>query len=161
MTTDEQTLFNIRIDLADELAGLVTHFGYTAVEHALADIKREMDGPIPSAPARHTDPRTSHAAAKTEPDVRRFGRNSAAGRLLSVFAYAPDGLTDYEATTKVIGNDTEVTKFEGVRRRCSDLRRAGYIADSGTESDTGRIVWKITAYGDEAFYRMKLSGWSL
>jgi len=114
-------------------------------------------GPVPAAPARHGDPRTSHAAAKTTADVGRFGKNSYSGRLLRHFDAA--SLTDHEATRRVLGDNVDVSKFEGCRRRCSDLRAAGYIADAGLERD-GRIVWTITEQGEDALYRMKLTGWT-
>lgn len=147
----------ITVGLPDELAGLVTHYSFDAVEAELGRIKIAMSGPVPAAPARDGDPRTSHAAAKTTPDVRRFGKDSYSGKLLRIFDQQGP-ITDHAATTAVLG-DVDVTKFEGCRRRCSDLRAAGYIEDSGVEED-GRILWKVTASGSDALYRMILSGWS-
>lgn len=148
----------ITVGLPDELAGLVTHYSFDAVEAELGRIKIAMSGPVPAAPARDGDPRTSHAAAKTTPDVRRFGKDSYSGKLLRIFDQQGP-ITDHAATTAVLGDDVDVTKFEGCRRRCSDLRAAGYIEDSGVEED-GRILWKVTASGSDALYRMILSGWS-
>jgi hypothetical protein len=147
----------ITVGLPDELAGLVTFYGFDAVEAELGRIKIAMSGPVHAAPARDGDPRTSHAAAKDTPDLRRFGKNSYSGKLLRIFDQQGP-MTDHAATTAVLG-DVDVTKFEGCRRRCSDLRAAGYIADSGVEQD-GRIMWKITKQGEDALYRMVLSGWS-
>lgn len=147
----------ITVGLPDELASLVTAYGFDAVEAELGRIKIDMSGPVPAAPARDGDPRTSHAAAKTTPDVRRFGKDSYSGKLLRIFDQEGP-ITDHTATTAVLG-DVDVTKFEGCRRRCSDLRAAGYIEDSGVEED-GRIMWKITKQGEDALYRMILSGWS-
>lgn len=147
--------------LDDDIATLVTCFGFDAVEAAVGRVKIAMSGPVGAAPARHDDPRTSKAAAKTTPDVRRFGKDSYSGRLLRVFNEAgKTGLTDHEATSRVLGKDADVTKFEGCRRRCSDLRAAAYLADTGAE-DEGRILWAVTSEGREARYRMILSGWSL
>jgi DNA-binding PadR family transcriptional regulator len=52
-----------------------------------------------------------------------------------------------------------VPKFEGCRRRCSDLRAAGFIEDTGDE-DEGRIVWAITAQGNLAFAKMRRDGFT-
>ncbi|MCJ7725647.1 MAG: hypothetical protein MUP76_04580 [Acidimicrobiia bacterium] len=158
--SENPPLKRIEYGLPDELAGLVHHYGFDEVEASLGRIKVQMSGPVSAAPARDGDPRTSKAAAKTTPDIRRFGTNSYSGKLLRHFEET--SLTDYQATLLVVGPpgvDTTVSVFEGCRRRCSDLRAAGYIADAGIERD-GRIVWTITPEGEEALYRMKLSGWS-
>lgn len=122
-----------------------------------------LDGPIPSAPARDSDPATSHAAAETEPDVRRFSARSRQAALLECIAALPR--TAQRAATLVVGETAPVSRIEGCRRRMSDLVRAGLIADSGERqvnpgSDEASIVWRITDAGTEALARLLGTGWS-
>lgn len=144
--------------LAIDLGDLVHLWGFDAVEAALGRIKIQMSGPLASAPARDTDPRTSHAAAKRVQDVRRFSSKSQCGKLLSFFVLVSSA-TDKQATDHVMTPYAEVGKWEGCRRRCSDLRAAGYIDDSGSERD-GRIVWQPTPEGRAAHHRMQVTGWT-
>ena len=144
--------------LRRDVEGLIRLHGYNAVEKALGQWKIDHSGPIKSAPSRDTDPRTS--VGERMGDVRRFGRNSYAGRLLNQFAQYP--WTDSEATIKVLGEpgpSVPFSKWEGCRRRCSDLRAAGYIADTGQERNS-RIVWSITLAGELAMDKMEMTGWS-
>ena len=143
-----------------DLHKMIETFGYDRVEASLGRWKIAHSGPIPSAPARNDDPRTSQAQAPKMRDVRKFGIESNSGRLLREFFTAGEtGLTDYKATTLVMGPMASPTQFEGCRRRCSDLRAADFLADSGREEE-GRIVWTITAAGSLAFANMRRNGYS-
>lgn len=144
--------------LASDLGGLVELWGFDAVEAALGRIKIQMAGPVGAAPARSSDPHTSHAAAKRVIDVRRFSQKSQCGKLLSFFVLV-GAATDAQATDHVMTHYAEHKLWEGCRRRCSDLRAAGYIEDTGAEHD-GRIVWRPSPEGRAAHSRMQLSGWT-
>ena len=120
-------------------------------------------GPVPSAPARRTDPETSHMAGPRSGDVRKFSAKSRQAKLLAVFATQP--LTDQQATVRVVGAAAAPSAFDGCRRRCSDLRAAGYIRDSGRRkknagSDDLAIVWEITELGKFALDNLNQWGWS-
>jgi len=120
---------------------------------------------VPSAPARPTDPETSHASAArvAVKDVGRFSAKSRQAKLLLQFDIKP--LTDFEATCRVLPADGYHTRLEGCRRRCSDLRAAGYLEDSGAKrrnpgSPDDAIVWQITETGRAALKRLLETGWS-
>jgi hypothetical protein len=144
------------------VAELVAHFGYGAV---LAEL--EMHQPpraVASAPARSTDPETSHGAAKREPDVGRFSFKSRQARLLQAFA-ARGPFTDQQATIHVVGSAAPPSAWDGCRRRCSDLRAAGYLSDTGKRrcnvgSNDAAIVWQVTIAGLSALESLEESGWS-
>lgn len=137
---------------------LIETFGFDRVEAALGRWKIAHSGPIPSAPARDEDPRTSEAQGRKMSDVRKFRATSNSGKLLREFFTAGEkGLTAYRATTLVVGPLASVSRFEGCRRRVSDLRAAEYISDTGHEEE-GRIVWEITAAGSLAFANMRRNG---
>lgn len=125
------------------------------------------DEAIPSAPARPTDPDTSHKASKKEPDVRRFGEFSHKARLLRVLAREPvTPLTAQEMALAVVGHMASVSKIEGCRRRVSDLVKAKFIVDSGKRAEnagagTDSILWEITDEGRRAIERLNDTGWSL
>jgi hypothetical protein len=142
---------------------LVHTHGFDTVEAALGRIKIQMAGPVPQVGQRDPDQRTSKGHRSS--DVRRFSADSLSGRLLIQFSGvdAGDGLTDAEATNRVVGSVNRpgqtIGRWEGCRRRCSDLREAGYIADTGVERDD-RIVWAITAQGAAAVEQLRLTGWS-
>lgn len=139
---------------------LIDTYGYDDIEASVGRWKIEHGGPIPSAPARGDDPRTSQAQGSKMGDVRRFSAESNSGKLLREFFVSSEtGLTDHKATKLVVGPMAAIEKFEGCRRRCSDLRAAGYIEDSGREED-GRIVWTITAAGGLAFAKMRRDGFT-
>jgi hypothetical protein len=75
-----------------------------------------------TAPARHTDPETSHMAAKMP-----FRRNSQRHQLLTEYEKLPPslGLTDEEAAE-------EAGIFRGCPwKRCSELREMGLILPTG------------------------------
>jgi hypothetical protein len=125
-----------------------------------------IDVPVASAPARPTDPDTSHTAQERNRsgDVARFSTRSRQARLLTMFG-SYDDLTDYEAACLVLGDTEYHTRLEGCRRRCSDLRVAGFLTDSGKRrtnpgSPDEAIVWVITPGGREALYNLQRTGWS-
>jgi hypothetical protein len=78
--------------------------------------------------ARTTDPETSHKAA----DRNAPRRTSQAMRILSAYLEGPQ--TDEQAST--------IAKIPGGWKRCSDLRRLGYIEPTGETA--------VTSYGSEA-----------
>lgn len=128
--------------------------------HPLAgDIEEVGGGPVPQVGERLGDPRTSKG--RRSQDVRRFSRKSQCGRLLGVFvSRGRDGYTDEEATDLVLRDESPtIGRWEGCRRRCSDLRAAGYLDDADEERG-GRIVWKITPQGDAAYRKMIETGWT-
>ncbi len=139
------------------LDDLIDEFGIDAVMNYLT-------GTVGSAPARTTDPHTSHKAAKTSPDLRRFSGKSQVGRLLASFHH--DDQTAMEATYSVVGSeDVGIAKFEGCRRRVSDLVKIGYVAPTGyTRCNPGSsdeaIVWGITTAGLAALKSIGDTGWS-
>lgn len=140
---------------------LVEHYGFDAVETAVGRIKVAMSGPLPQVGERADDQRTSKG--KRSSDVRRFSGKSYAGRLLARFSAAREGLTDAEATDLVLrlGPIASVSQWEGCRRRCSDLREAGFLQDSGVErGEPPRVVWVITPQGRAAFQNIVNTGWS-
>lgn len=148
--------------LDDQMMNLAHRFGYRNVADALERVRRQIDGPIPQGGQREDDPRTSRG--KRSSDLRRFSKTSYSGRLLTRFSMASEsGLTDKEATDLVVGDvlggRITIGKWEGCRRRCGDLRDAGYLVDSGAERND-RIVWVITPHGVNAYRRMEQTGWS-
>jgi hypothetical protein len=93
-----------------------------------------------TAPARHSDPETSHKAA-----AMPFRRNSQRHRLLNCYSLDSDGLTDEEAAEAA-----EI--YRGCPwKRCSELREMGMIEPTGEKrwSTMGaeQRVCKITAKG--------------
>jgi hypothetical protein len=120
-----------------------------------------------SFPARATDPSTSQASGERNatPDVGRFSNRARQARLLEAFGDHNDGLTHFEAATLVLGEGEFHTRLDGCRRRCSDLRQAGYIVDSGMRrknpgSPDDSIVWVITDQGRQALVNLHSTGWS-
>lgn len=100
--------------------------------------------------ARTTDPRTSK---QWSPDHMRPG--SQAHRLLQTFGRWPDdGLTDEQAMEKSEG----VSPLSEYAKRCSDLRSAGLIHDTGRDrkgaSGLDRIVSEITDKGKAVLERL-------
>jgi hypothetical protein len=157
------------LDELDELIGsveeLIARYGYEEVIRVvrlLAPFDPDYT-PVPSAPARHTDPETSHAAAKREKDIGRFSIKSRQAKLLALFAM--QDLTHQAATIHLVGTHAVPSAFDGCRRRCSDLVAVGYIADSGRRrknagSDDLSIVWTITPAGRTAIQWLDTTGWS-
>ena len=72
-------------------------------------------------------------------------------RLLTQYGSAVLGLTDDQAGQRVAENSGVIP---GYWKRCADLRRLGYIIDTGTvrETNSGSLgmVCAITAKGQEA-----------
>lgn len=127
--------------------------------------RRRMDGPVPSAPARTSDPDTAHQAADhvSSLDVRRFSSRSREGKLLAAIADQPD--TAIAATVRVFGEYVTPVHFDAARRRISDLVAAGYVEDSGKRtfnegSNTPSIIWTVTDEGLAALQRLENTGWS-
>lgn len=117
----------------------------------------------PSAPARPSDPETSHGAGPRVQDVGRFSVKSRQAKLLTLFNMRP--LTDQQATVMLLGSHAAPSAFDGCRRRCSDLRAARYLTDSGKRrknpgSDDDSIVWEITLAGQHALETIDSTGWS-
>lgn len=100
--------------------------------------------------ARTDDPRTSQ---KWNPDTMRPGTQS--HRLLETFGRWPDdGLTDEQAMEKAEG----VSPLSEYAKRCSDLRTAQLIVDTGKDRKGGsgldRIVCRITPKGQAVLARL-------
>lgn len=118
---------------------------------------------VPSAPARSTDPETSHRAGPRVQDVGRFSTKSRQSKLLALFNGRE--LTDQQATVMLVGSHAAPSAFDGCRRRCSDLRAVNYLTDTGRRrknagSDDESIVWTITAAGRHALDLLDRTGWS-
>lgn len=149
--------------LHEAVAELTHLYGWTEVERMV-----RMQAPTQihaSAPARSTDPETSHMAAKRDQDVGRFSSKSRQSKLLYVFSTAPAGLTDQQATIRLVGAGAAPSAFDGCRRRCSDLRAARYLYDTGKRhknmgSDDESIVWGLSDAGRAALIRLDETGWS-
>jgi hypothetical protein len=96
--------------------------------------------PPPEAHARHSDPETSHEAARLISRVLREKQ-----RIVLLFAgQNPDGFTD-RALEQATGNSGAT-----YRTRRAELTDMGYIRDSGEKETIGRtrhIVWQITLAG--------------
>jgi len=146
--------------LMSVIATLVSEYGYDAVASEL----HMHAPPIPSAPARPTDPETSHLASKHDDDVARFSARSRQAKLLALFR-KNQVLTDQQAALSLLGWGVAISKLEGCRRRMSDLRAAGYLMDSGrrdhnTGSNDESIMWSITLAGHRALDNIERTGWS-
>lgn len=158
---DAPTASPIPVDMITMIEALIAQCGYETV---LMVVQRLAPvGPVPSAPARWTDPDTSHAAAKREHDVGRFGTKSRQAKLLALFESRE--LTDQEATIRIVGAHASPSAFDGCRRRCSDLRAVNYLIDTGKRrknpgSDDLSIVWRITFAGRAAIKSLEDTGWS-
>ena len=148
-------------DLQLRLKALVVDYGYDTVTTELCYFAPARA--VPSAPARTTDPQTSHHAAKHEQDVGRFSDKSRQAKLLALFAMRD--LTDQQATIHLVGSHAAPSAFDGCRRRCSDLRAANYLYDTGRRrknagSDDLSIIWGITLAGRKALESIEATGWS-
>ena len=155
-----QTLFDDP-DFTECAIDAITRLGYDEVCRIVRSLAPTLEAG--SAPARWTDPETSQAAAKREPDVGRFTARAMKAKLLAV--YAGDDYTDQQATARVIGRNAAISAFEGTRRRCSELREVNFIYDTGKRrknagSDDEAIVSGITLAGREALDRLDATGWS-
>jgi len=103
--------------------------------------------------ARHTDPDTSHEAAKAWPKERARDRRA----VLLLHAKRPNGLTDFELAEIMGRQQTSVGKRRG------ELRDAGFIYDTGfrrpAPSGSPAIVWAITTAGHKLAAACQPDGW--
>jgi len=118
---------------------------------------------VASAPARSTDPETSHLAAKDEPDIGRFSVRSRKARLLRWFS-SNDG-TDQQAALAILLPNPSYSLLDGTRRRVGELRDCGFLYDTGRRdhnlgSSDDAIVSAITREGRRALRRLETTGWS-
>jgi len=104
---------------------------------------------------RHSDPDTSHQAAPRA-GLRSFAADSASGRMLGAFksvgAFGATYAQAVEYAAVWVGTD-DLVRLESFRKRGSDLRRAGFIADTGRRHD-GQVVWEITPAGREYWWHI-------
>lgn len=147
--------------LYDDVHNLIDLYGFFEVDRM---VRMQSPSPvIPSAPARPSDPETSHLAAKRDKDIGRFSDKSRQAKLL--YAFSSSDLTAQQATTRVVGANAAISAFEGCRRRVSDLRAVRYITDSGGRrhnpgSEDEAIVWELTDAGRKALICLDETGWS-
>lgn len=143
------------------IQALIDQHGYGAV---LTEVRRLAPSSIQaSAPARASDPETSHMASKTSLDVGRFSSKAVVAKLLNQFSIEPK--SDQQATMAIVGAHAAPSAFEGTRRRCSDLRAAHYIYDTGKRrknlgSDDESTVWAVSEAGRRALVNLETTGWS-
>jgi hypothetical protein len=74
-------------------------------------------------------------------------------------------MTDQQATISLVGSHAAPSAFDGCRRRCSDLRAAHYLYDTGRRrknagSDDLSIIWGLSEEGKAALQRLGDTGWS-
>lgn len=121
-------------------------------------------GTVSAAASRTSDPDTSKAAGRRhEEDPGRFSAKSRKAGLLRVLVGQP--MTAQEAAVAVVGEDAGTSAIEGCRRRVSDLKRAGYVIDSGERrrndgSPDESIVWRASLVGVFALEALYKTGWS-
>jgi len=148
-------------DLRSRIALLIEDYGYDDV---VVELRYFRPGEVhASSPARGTDPETSQMSAKRMQDVGRFSAKSRQAKLLDLFQMRD--LTDQQATIHLVGSHAAPSAFDGCRRRCSDLRAAGYLFDTGRRrknagSDDLSIIWGITDEGKRALRSLDDTGWS-
>jgi len=160
---DDPTLFDDEQppSLEDVVRELIRQHGFELVVKTVRYLTPIT--PQPAAPARWTDPDTSHGAARQHPDVSRFGDASRKAKMLRSFAVGP--MTQQEAAVRVVGGMAAPSAFDGCRRRASDLAAAGYIVDTGGRranrgSRSDSIIWQVTEAGWHALERLDDTGWS-
>jgi len=150
-----------RLPLSPTLVALIDEHGY---EDTWRELRRLAPTVVQgSAPARWTDPETSHMAAKRSHDVGRFSAKSRQAKLLQLFSMRD--MTDQQATIHLVGSHAAPSAFDGCRRRCSDLRAANFLFDTGRRrknagSDEDSIVWGISEAGIVALRSIEDTGWS-
>lgn len=146
--------------LRKRVSMLVIEYGWQAVQSEVS--YHQPASYAASAPARLTDPETSHLAAKEEQDVGRFSERSRKGRLLELFATGD--YTDQEAALHVLSENAGISQIEGTRRRVSELREVGYLREVGRRcnpgSDDESIVSGLTRAGRQTLVRLRRTGWS-
>jgi hypothetical protein len=148
-------------DLHARLCDLIGDYGWETVAHEVRYLTPARIAA--SAPARSTDPETSHMAAKRQIDVGRFSAKSRQAKLLELFNMRD--MTDQQATIHLVGSHAAPSAFDGCRRRCSDLRAAGLLFDTGRRrknagSDDDSIIWGISDAGKRALRALDDTGWS-
>ncbi len=100
--------------------------------------------------ARHSDPDTSHKAAKRAPNIR------ARDRMLVLYEHLkyPHGLTDFELAANLHRQQTSLGKRRG------ELRDMGLIFDTGRRrpapSGSPAIVWALTDEGRKILAAMEM-----
>jgi hypothetical protein len=147
--------------LADRVAELIVIYGYPEVDR---EVRRQIPTMIiGSAPARPTDPETSHMAAKKEQDVGRFTERSKKAKLL--YLYSTGNFTQQQAAVRIVGAHAAISAIEGTRRRVGDLVACRFVYDAGKRaknqgSDDDAIVWGISEAGREALILLDDTGWS-
>jgi hypothetical protein len=114
--------------------------------------------------SRTTDPETSRNAGQRQSrDARRFSSTSRQARLLR--ALVSENMTAQEAALKVLEQGAPISAVDACRRRMSDLKRVGFVLDSGERrhnkgSLDESVVWKITPAGVSALRLIDQTGWS-
>ena len=90
--------------------------------------------------------------------TKRFRATSRQAKLLVEFDARP--MSDFEAARRVMPPDpAHLRSFDATRRRCSDLRAAGLIEDSGERRGYAKVS-RITEAGQEALRRLLTTGYS-
>jgi hypothetical protein len=121
-------------------------------------------GTVSAAASRSSDPDTSKAAGRRhETDPGRFSARSNKARLLRALVRYP--MTAQEAAVAVLGAQSSTSAIEGCRRRVSDLKRAGFVIDSGERrcndgSQEESIVWRASLAGVFALEALDETGWA-
>jgi hypothetical protein len=161
MSADPQLPFFTSGSLDQWITHLIAVYGYDDVAVEVGRQRPTLT--VASAPARSTDPETSHMAAKREQDVGRFSERSRQAKLL--YAFSANDLTHQQAAARVVGGGAAPSAFEGCRRRCSDLYAARFIYDTGKRrknmgSEEESIVWGLSQAGREALESLDATGWS-
>lgn len=107
-----------------------------------ARVRRTAIKTQPIAPARATDPATSHVAANANQEIRGAQRIEVYEHLKSAGAH---GATDYE-----IGVALSILRTSAGKRR-KELADLGHVEDSGerrqTDSGSTAIVWRVINEG--------------
>lgn len=121
-------------------------------------------GTVITASSRLSDPDTSKAAGRRhETDPSRFSAGSSKARLLRALVERP--MTAQEAALVVVGGKAGTSSIEGCRRRVSDLKRAGFVIDSGDRrcndgSPDESTVWSASLMGVFALDALERTGWT-
>lgn len=121
-------------------------------------------GTVSAASSRSSDPDTSKAAGRRhETDPSRFSARSNKARLLRALVERP--MTAQEAAVVVVGGKAGTSAIEGCRRRVSDLKRAGFVIDSGDRrcndgSPDESTVWTASLMGVFALDALERTGWT-
>jgi hypothetical protein len=140
---------------ADEARGWAA--GWDAAVRAYTDelernLAAEQRALVPPA-ARTTDPDTSKASAGSRRLLCITPASPAAALLASFRWGGQQGRTDHEATRSIVG-DVTVERFKSIARKCTELRRAGLIIDTGVRRDRA-MVCRITGDGMRALSQLR------